>query len=264
MESENRENGLYSELYLNGVSCGYAIALNSAAKIKNNSNYFNDVDRMLFDEFQDEYDRYCVDEVRKFRSLHESVARGGGKMSRYVPVYMVGNPVSLINPYYTALGISNKLKQDTKFLRGDGFVLEQGYNPEAAKAHSESAFNRAFASDEDKYTAYSEQGIYLNDNMSFVSQPAGRGRYICTIRYSNHDYGIREFSDAGYIHVGTRADATYPVRIATTIDDHNINYVMLRRNDNFIALLRDYFNHGAFRFQDLKCKEALLQTISYR
>ena len=57
---------------------------------------------MIFDEFQSETNHYCTDEIRKFISVHTSVARGQGKQSRYVPVFMLSNPVSIINPYFAA------------------------------------------------------------------------------------------------------------------------------------------------------------------
>ena len=82
---------------------------------------------MIFDEFQSETNHYCDNETKKFISIHTSIARGQGEQVRYVPVYMLSNPVSIINPYYVEMGISGRLKDDTKFLRGDGFVLEQGY-----------------------------------------------------------------------------------------------------------------------------------------
>ena len=41
---------------------------------------------------------YCDNEVRKFISIHTSIARGGGKQVRYVPVYMIANPVTILNP----------------------------------------------------------------------------------------------------------------------------------------------------------------------
>ena len=54
------------------------------------------------------------------------MARGQGEQNRYLPVYMLSNPVSIINTYYVELGISSRLTDETRFLRGDGFVLEQG------------------------------------------------------------------------------------------------------------------------------------------
>ena len=72
------------------------------------------------DEFQSETNHYCSMEVEKLISLHTTVARGNGEMARYVPVYLIGNPVSLLNPYYSAVGITNRIQENTKFIRGKG------------------------------------------------------------------------------------------------------------------------------------------------
>ena len=157
MESKRRASGIFHELFIDGKSCGYALSLNSADQIKKYSHLFSDIQRMIFDEFQSETNHYCSDEIRKLLSIHTSVARGQGEQVRYVPVYMIANPVSLINPYYTTLGISARLKDDTKFLRGDGFVLEQGFIESASQQQKESGFNRAFAKNE--YVAYSSECV---------------------------------------------------------------------------------------------------------
>ena len=261
MTTKRRASGLFHELYLNDVSCGYAFALNGADQIKKYSHLFSDVDIMLFDEFQSETNHYCPDEVKKFISLHTSVARGQGKQVRYVPVYMMSNPVSIINPYYVAMGISNRLKDDTKFLRGDGFVLEQGFNESASVAQKESGFNRAFAGNE--YVAYSSEAVYLNDSKAFIDKPVGNSRYICTLRYHGVDYGVKEYSELGIIYCDDKADRTFRTRITVTTEDHNINYVMLKRNDFFLSNLRVLFERGCFRFKDLRCKEAVLTALSY-
>lgn len=262
MTSKKRAKGIFHELFIDGKSCGYAIALNNADAIKKYSHLFSDVERMLFDEFQSETNHYCSDEVKKFISVHTSIARGNGEQTRYVPVYMIGNPVSLINPYYVEMGISNRLNTNTKYLKGDGFVLEQGYVESASNAQKESGFNRAFSSND--YVAYASECVYLNDNQAFIEKPDKcDGRYIGTIRYKSVDYAIREYRELGILYCDDRADRTYPLRISVTTDDHNINYVMLKTNDMFISSLRWYFERGCFRFKDLKSKEALLKCISY-
>lgn len=261
MTSKRMASGIYHELFLNEKSCGYAVTLNSADQLKKYSHLLSDVERMLMDEFQSETNHYCTDEVKKFLSIHTSIARGRGKQVRYLPVYMISNPVSIINPYYVEMGISNRLRSDTKFLRGDGFVLEQGFVDSASNAQKESGFNRAFAGNE--YTAYSAEAIYLNDNMAFIEKPEGKNRYIATIRYKNSDYAIREYDELGLLYCDDRADLTYPVRISVTTTDHKINYVMLRKSDFMLSNLRYLFEHGCFRFKDLRCKEAILTALSY-
>ena len=261
MESKRKASGIFHELFLDGESCGYALSLNSADQLKKYSHLFSDVNRMIFDEFQSESNHYCSDEIKKFISIHTSVARGQGEQVRYVPVYMISNPVSLINPYYVELGISNRLRDDTKFLRGHGFILEQGFIDSASVAQKESRFNKAFA--KNSYVAYSSECVYLNDNKAFIEKPNGIGRYLCTIKYNGTDFGVREFADSGYIYVDDRPDTSYKYKITVTTSDHEINYVMLKRNDMFLTNLRFYFEKGCFRFKDLRCKEAILKALSY-
>lgn len=261
MTSKKRAKGIYHELYLNGEPCGYAVSINSADQIKKNSHFFSDVKRLIFDEFQSESNTYCPNEIKKFISVHTSMARGQGEQNRYLPVYMLSNPVSLINPYYVELGISSRLTDETRFLRGDGFVLEQGFVESAADAQKSSGFNKAFS--RNNYVAYSSESVYLNDNKAFVDRPQGVGRYMATLKYNGQTYGIREFAEAGVIYCDDRADETFPLKITVTTDDHELNYVMLKRNDLFLFNLRYYFERGCFRFKDLRCKEAVLKSLSY-
>ena len=261
MTSKKRAKGIYHELYLNGEPCGYAVSINSADQVKKNSHFFSDVKRLIFDEFQSESNTYCPNEIKKFISVHTSMARGQGEQNRYLPVYMLSNPVSIINPYYVELGISSRLTDETRFLRGDGFVLEQGFVESAADAQKSSGFNKAFA--RNSYVAYSSESVYLNDNKAFVDRPQGVGRYMATLKYNGQTYGIREFAEAGVIYCDDRADETFPLKITVTTEDHELNYVMLKRNDLFLFNLRYYFERGCFRFKDLRCKEAVLKSLSY-
>lgn len=262
MTSKNRAKGIYHELYLNEKPCGYAIAINNADQLKKMSHLFSDVERLIFDEFQSESNHYCENEVQKFISLHTSIARGQGKQVKRVPVIMMANYVSLLNPYYIAMGIADRLRSDTNFLRGDGWVLEQGFNTAASEAQKQSAFNRAFSAH--LYVKYSAERFYLNDNTAFIEQPVGNSRYVCTLKYMGKNYGIREFKEQGIIYCDSSADLTFPVRLSITTDDHEINYLLLQRNDLMIKLLRTYFERGLFRFRNLECKKAILELLAYR
>ena len=261
MESKKKSRGMYHELFLDGNSCGYAMALNKADAIKKNSHLFSDVKRLYMDEFQSETNHYCSNEVQKLISIHTSLARGANEQVKRLPVYLVGNPVSIINPYYVELGISDRLRSDTRFLKGDGFVLEQGFNESASKAQEESAFNRAFSGN--KYAAYASQAAYLADNQAFIEKPEGSSRYLCTLRYMGNNYGIREYMNDGIIYCDDRPDMTHPNKISVTTDDHEVNYVMLKRHDIFLSSLRYLFERGSFRFKNLRCKEAVLKALSY-
>ena len=261
MQAKKMGKGLFVYLFLNGVPCGYAFALNNADKLKKMSHLFSDCDSLFIDEFQSETNQYCSEEVKKFLSLHTTVARGQGEQRRYVPCYFVGNPVTILNPYYVKMGISDRIRSDTKFMKGHGWVLEQGYNETASNAMKQSGVIKAFANDE--YVAYSSEGIYLNDNYAFIDKPTGNSKYRCTIKCDGKHYAIREYNEMGIMYCDNKADLTFPMKIAVTTDDHNINYVMLKNNDFFISMMRFFFTKGAFRFKNLECKSALMKMLSY-
>lgn len=261
MTAKKRQEGAYMELFLDDKSCGYAMSLNCADQIKKCSHLLNDVKMLLFDEFQSETGQYCENEVEKLISIHTSLARGDGEQVRYLPVYMISNAVTLLNPYYVELDICSRLTQNAKFIRGDGWVLEQGFIESASRAQKESGFNRAFKAN--KYVEYASENIYLNDNLSFVEQPKGNSTYLATLRYNGRDYGIREYGDMGIVYCGDKPDSTFPYKITATTEDHGINYVMLKHNDFFLSRMRYFFEKGCFRFKNLTCKEAILKALSY-
>ena len=174
---------------------------------------------------------------------------------------MLSNCVDILNPYFTKLKISTRINAETKFLRGNGFVLEQNTNLSAMQAQLNSGISKAFSNTE--YVNYSSQAIYLFDNKAFIEKLSGANRYIVTIKYNNKEYAIREYAEQGLIYCDDKVDSSYKFKIAVTINEHDINFVMLKRNDYLIKELRFYFDKGCFRFKNYDCKEALLSLITY-
>lgn len=268
MTSKPRVKGKYHELLIKREdndhekprTAGYAIALNDSEIIRKLSPMFSDCKRILFDEFQSETNHYCDSEIIKFRSIHTSLARGGGKQVKYMPVFMLSNYTTLLNPYFTAMNIGSRLNADTKFLRGHGFVLEQNINAAASKSLKSSRFNSAFS--DTTYLDYAAENVYLRDNTSFISKMNGNARYYATIRYDGRDYAIREY-DNGVYYCGINVDNSFRLKIAVTPQDHAINYQILPMADFIRINLRHAFMTGNFRFYDLACKEALMKLASF-
>ena len=257
------KNGIYKELILNDKLCGYAVSLNSADNVKKYSHLFSDVQRMLFDEFQSETNSYLPDEISKFISVHTSIARGGGKQSRYLPVFMLSNNVNILNPYFAELGISERLEPNTKFLRGKGFVYEQGYNASAQNAQKSSRFMCAFANN--GYANYSSSTSYLYSDTALIEKISGDSKYFCTIRYDKNDYAVRIYQteNGSCLYCDTRVDKSFKLKIAVRATDMCPNYYLKTNNDLTINVLRRYFNNGYFRFRNLQCKTAIINLLKY-
>lgn len=258
-------SGVYAELFLTkdpeekeGNSCGYAIAINTSDCIKKFSNLLSDAKSMFFDEFMTETMCYCNDEVNKFISIHNSLARGNGSMSRYLPVYMISNPVDLCNPYYLALGIAERLDPKTKFLRGNGWVLEQGYNADASAALRASTFNKAF---ENEYTAYQSTASYMTANKNFIEKPTGNSVYLCTLYYKEHVLGVYKYMD--YYYISLNSNTQNVNKIACSADVFDIDKTSVGEYKVVINLSK-LFSQGKLRFQNEIVKSVFFAILKSR
>lgn len=249
------------KLILDEKECGYAFAINAADKIKRYSHFLSDTSHYFMDEFQSEVNRYCPDEMTKFMSVHKSIARGHGQMTRYVPVYMAANAVTILNPYFSALGIADRIRPDTKFLRGNGFVAEFNFNQHAKEASEASAFDQAFA--HHKYMQYSASNVYLLDNKFFVEKIDGVNRYLATVIFEDSEYAVREYPQQQLLYVDKNVDLSYPVRISATTADHRPDFISFKNHQMKIDIFRTIFNNGQFRFRNLECKKAMIALLSY-
>ena len=253
MTEKKKAKGAYIELYLDGESCGYAVALNSATKLKHYSHVFSDVAHMFFDEYQIENGFYIPDEIQKFISLHMTVARGQGQVVRFVPVYMCSNSVSIFNPYYDAFHIAGKINSQTKVLKGDGFVLLRLTLKEVAKAQEKSAFNRAFS--ESGYMQSAVDNSFLNDeSYNIIKEDLKYFKPLLVYKCNGNLYTI--YTNGYKMHVKAGDNPGVPTYGATQADrGENFNSV---RNSQVYTRLRRYYSDGNLTFQTPDAKRTFL------
>lgn len=254
-----RNKGMYHEFSIDTKMAGYALSLNNSDKIKKMSHLFSDIDNLVFDEFQSETNTYLPDEIGKFLSILTSIKRGQGKQNRNIKVFMLSNPVSVLNPYYHALGIAKRLKSDTKFLKGHGFVLQHTLNKNVAKAAENSGIFRAFGNT--NYLSYVKELKYLNDNNLFIDNLQGNNIYLGTIKIDNDFYSLRHYVKQNLIYISQNIDATYPIKIALDNYDVDLSYYYNDNSKSIINILSRYFKNGMIRCQNQQCKNALFTII---
>lgn len=259
MEIFGRAKGLFYELKLDGVTCGFSLSMNNPDSLKKYSALFKDVTQIVMDEFQSETGKYLNKEVDKLLSIYMTVARGGGSQSRNVKCFLLGNMITIMNPYFIYLGIHKRLRSDTKFIRGNGWVAEFNLNEFASEALSNNNFYGAFS--DNKYVQSSVEGVYLYDSKVFIDKPKGRSRYIVTIKYEQTYFAVREFYDEGIIFVNKKPDMTYPYIMTFKANDHSQNTIMLDHYSYLWKNLSDGFKQGILRFDDEQTKEAVFEIL---
>lgn len=260
MTAKKIADGMIMQMYLDGEPCGFGVPVGMASKIKKLSALFARVGAMFFDEYQDDDGKYLPREVEKIMSIHTTVARGDGKQTRYVPLYMASNTVSILNPYYDALGINKRLKTDTKILRGKGWVYERTYNENAKNSFQASAFNQSFAQSD--YYKHASENVYLNDNNALIEKPSGIAVYKLSVKYNGEWFNVRKYDNLMYVDEGY--DASYPMRICFTVDDVTDDRAVMIGQSNFVVVeLRYWFQNGLMRFKNIRCKNMMLDLLAY-
>ena len=237
---------------------GYAVAFKGSDDLKKYSPIFQKVTKCLLDEFQKEDGRYLKDECSLLLSAYTSISRGQGKQSRPVELYLLGNNISILNPYYFKLGITKRLKKDTKFMRGDGWVLEQGFNASASKALGENSVIRALSGKRELNYLLSKE--YLIDVDKFITNPSGKSRYLCTIIYDEIKIGVREFEN-GEIHCNNKVDPSSLYTFAFTDASHSNDTVILRKGSFLWKTIRDGYDGAYLTFSSHEIKNVIFELI---
>lgn len=254
--------GLFYEIFLGDSSLGYAISLSNVDTLKKYSPLFADCYTFIFDEFLTESGKYLNQEVEKLQSLLITCARGGGKQSREIEVFLLANRTSLLNPYYIYFDIHKRLKKDTHFLRGHGWIYEHDNIESASIAIKENGIYKAFDNGKSRYMKYSTEETYLTDTSAFIEKPKGRYTYLFTFIFENTFFSVKEYYDEGLIYVSEKYDPTFPTVISFKPKEHNQHMILLNRYCSLWKYVKNAFNQGFIRFDNIKSKNAIFDILS--
>lgn len=245
----------YADLILNDEHVGYGICVASSDNIKEASGLFKDVDAVVWDEFQREDNKYLPNEITQLNSIISSISRGEGKQGRFVRFFFLSNLISLLSPLMSDLEIEKRLKRNTTYVRGDGFVFEQKINLSALKAQHKAIGLETGTS------SYLGSGVveYLNDNRSAIKTPIGRRMYCETFIVSGKKYAILYYTDEKMYYCTESVDRYFKLCYSKDRQDVCMNVFVPRH----ITHYRKAFEFGRFCFENLTCKSALIKYISY-
>ena len=247
----------YREWLADGKVMGYAIALSSADTLKKYSSIFSHVQRIFFDEFQSETNHYVPHEIDRLQSVHRTIARGYNKKIRYVPLYMCSNRVTDLNPYYRAFGITKRLKKETHFMRGNGWVLEIFFNSESAESATKSAFSKAFS--ESSYQKYSTLNKALENDEFLIKKVSENVQYRLTVFVENGGFGVLRGNEAYYIT--DKIDKNCKKKVTIVEQYHDDKTPLLKLNESPLNILIERFRICKLYFINSTAKAEFLKLF---
>ena len=154
--------------YCNDEICGFAVPLSTSNILKSVS--FENVDTIIFDEFIIDNTgvyHYIKNEVTLFMELLETIIR----LKPNIKVLLLGNAISITNPYFLELNLSLPYNSEYKIFKRDDkgqplILVYYGKNLKYREEKKKSRFGQLI--ENTAYGKYAIDNEFLRDSKAFI------------------------------------------------------------------------------------------------
>lgn len=254
------EDNLYHKgetFYCNDQVIGYAMTLTTAQNLKGDN--FPNVKYIMFDEFiiENGQHHYLQDEVMNFLGLIETIAR-----TRDINIFMLGNAVNIVNPYFLFFNISLPYNNDIVTYKEGLILVQYMKNQEYRDFKKKTKFGKLVAGT--TYEAYAIDNVFQNDNKEFIEKKTGSSKCSFSIKYKNNIYGIWLDYAEGKLFVSNSYNSN-GIIFACTKNDLTPNTMLLSiaKNYNSWKVFIKNYKLGNVYYETLKIKLAVEDILSH-
>lgn len=207
---------------------------------------------IVFDEFLiDKGSYYLTDEVNRFLSLYDTIARPSDPSRPRVPVLFLANAMTLTNPYFLYFNV--------KFNPNGVFRAKNIYAEILKDAEFEEHAKSTEFAELIKGTAYAQHSIdnqFLLDNYDFVEKKSPTAKHMCALRYGGKTYGVWVDWDNGKVWLSQKFDPSTYQYYVVTADDLQANALTAKyfKRSYSYSVIQTAFNSGAMYFETIDLK----------
>lgn len=219
----------------------------------------NNLRRVLFDEALidksiDTYTRYLPNEYKLLQNLIGTLQRYSEKDAKGHPrlrVYLMGNAVDLINPYFAALGITARPDFGYRWFKGKSwFFAYPDPNDYALKNSSEELAERMGNSASD----YGNE--FVAAATDFVAKKTPEAVFDFGVAANGETFGVWLDKDEGFYYINHKVprDTGRPIYALTTADNRP-NYIVAKSANKTLKALSDLYCFGCLKYDTPATRE---------
>lgn len=258
--SKNNEfpkNKLYNKgysFYCDDKLCGFGMTLSTAQNLK--SKNFSNVKNIIFDEFIPEGGKhYLPNEVHIFLNLIETISR-----LRDIRVFLLGNAVSLINPYFLYFDLKIPENSDISTFKNGLILVQHMKNENYRKVKNETRFGQLVAGT--PYSQYAIENKFIDDDKNFIEHKTKNSKFQFAITYKNKIFGVWFAMNDGKIFISNDYIKNTPFLFCLTQEDHTPNTLLIKslKKYNCWKIVQENYQLGNVFFETQKIK-LLFQDI---
>ena len=248
-------------LFCNKEICGYAVPLSISNILK--SSTFEKVDTIIFDEFiiDNGCYHYLKNEVVALLELIESVAR-----LRDIKVIMLGNAISITNPYFTELNLSLPYNSEFKVCKKDKdgkplILVYYGKNMKYREEKKKTRFGQLIA--DTKYGQYAIDNVMLRDSKAFIKKRDKRAKFFFILNINNNYIGVWNNWNDNEIYLSKDYDPSCPIIFSLSASDHDEKTLLIRcRTSPFFKSIIDHYRNGKLFFDNQQIKNQVMEILN--
>lgn len=267
--SQLQDNGCFDDLKLevkpsrkkitkflcDGEVCGYGIPLSTANILKSSS--FSKVKNIMFDEFLIDNGtyHYLRNEVIQFLEVIETIAR-----LRDVRVVLLGNAISVVNPYFEFFNIALPYNSEYKTYKDGEICVNYVKNETYREVKKNSRFGKLV--DGTSYGMYAIDNQFLRDDAAFISKRDPQARVFSTIILNGHKYGVWKNWKTGHVYISKDFEPSNPCIFAFDLADHTEETIYTKaRNSTWFGAVIQAYKLGLLHFETQQQKKAFIGII---
>lgn len=256
LKSKTIITNVLSAVYCEGEVFAYVANLRKIDTLKKYSSLFADTELILIEEYQIEEGRMLRREPELLKSVIRTVGRGHGEMVREVLTVLLGNPVTLLNPYLVYFGIAPRYRGKDGIIKNGKVAAQFSLANKASELAAQSSVTDLF-----KNTDYDIGKSFLYAGDGFLAKPPGKTKYLFTVTVGQTRIGIREDTRELKCYCTKSADPSCSVNMVLSVDDMEENAVLMKRYTYSWKYLESRFTAGKLFYQTMEIKEIMFDLL---
>lgn len=233
---------------------GYFVSLTNQQALKKHT--FDNVRRIIYDEVildaTDKFHHYLPNEYNVFVNLLDTITRQRPGEPTRARVYLLGNSVDMVNPYFRAFGINRMPEYGYHWYKHKHVLLHYEPATEWGTARKETTLVGHLISEEEAgRTLFNDFG----GSDEFVEQKPSRAIYTFGVYYNGEPFGVWVDGRTGMIYVTDKIPKNDYRTYALTLDDQRIDYNVLDRTNKTMRTIADAQRFSGVRYSSVMVQE---------
>ena len=248
--------------YCNGEICGFAVPLSTSNILKSVS--FENVDTLIFDEFIIDNTgiyHYIKNEVTLFMELLETIIR----LKPNIKVLLLGNAISITNPYFLELKLSLPYNSEFKIFKRDDkgqplILVYYGKNLKYREEKKKSRFGQLI--ENTAYGKYAIDNEMLRDSKAFIQKKTPNSKFYFILKLNNKNIGIWLDYKEQKMFISYDYDPLCPIIFSMTNEDHDEHTLLLKcRTSTFFKSIIEYYRQARLCFENQQIKNQVMNIL---